>query len=87
MLCVEIVDYSMVMNGKMVGSIVPGWDGDRVIHYPRTYLFFVLKIFHCSLSKLELGIYHDIKIYKNSPFISHLIFATIVIYYSDCRDS
>lgn len=76
MLCVETVDYSVLVNGAAVGPIVPGQglrQGDLLLPY--------LSILYAEgLSALikraeGQGILHDVKICTAAPIISHLLFA------------
>jgi len=76
MLCVEAVDYSVLVNGESVGPIVPGRDlrqGDPL----SPYLFNIGVEGLYSLIR-EAEHRNDIRgtmICTNAPVISHLLFA------------
>ena len=76
MLCVETVDYSVLINGATVGPIVPGRclrQGDPLSPY-----LFILCAEGLSvlIRKAECqGTSHGVKICSNAHVISHLLFA------------
>jgi hypothetical protein len=46
MMCVETVDYSVIVNNELVGPIIPGREGlDKVTRCHLIYLFCVLKAY------------------------------------------
>jgi len=76
MLCVETVNYSVIVNGEVVGPIVPGRglrQGDPI----SPYLFILCaEGLSALIRKAEgQGLIHGVKIYNNAPIISHLLFA------------
>ncbi|CAJ2652404.1 unnamed protein product [Trifolium pratense] len=76
MMCVESVDYSVIVNDDMVGPIIPG-RGLRQGDPLSPYLFIICAEGLSSLIKQAeaRGDIHGIKICKNAPIISHLLFA------------
>ncbi|CAJ2674072.1 unnamed protein product [Trifolium pratense] len=76
MMCVESVDYSVIVNDDMVGPIIPG-RGLRQGDPLSPYLFIICAEGLSSLIKQAeaKGDIHGIKICKNAPIISHLLFA------------
>ncbi|MCH80360.1 replication protein A 70 kDa dna-binding subunit, partial [Trifolium medium] len=76
MLCVETVDYSVIVNGHMVGPIVPG-RGLRQGDPLSPYLFIICAEGLSALIKQaeHKGELHGVKICRNAPIISHLLFA------------
>jgi hypothetical protein len=76
MMCVEIVDHSVIANNENVGPIIPG-RGLRQGDPLSPYLFII-----CAKGLLTLikqaearGDIHGAKICRNAPTISHLLFA------------
>jgi hypothetical protein len=76
MLCVETVDYSIIVNGHMVGPIVPG-RGLRQGNPLSSYLFIICAEGLTALIRQaeNIGNLHGIKICRKTPTISHLLFA------------
>ncbi|GAU25702.1 hypothetical protein TSUD_216310 [Trifolium subterraneum] len=76
MLCVEIVDYSVIVNGHKVGPVVPD-RGLRQGDPLSPYLFIICAEGLSALirqAEARKGL-HGIKICRNAPTISHLLFA------------
>jgi hypothetical protein len=73
MLCVETVDYSVIVNGHRVGPIVPG-RGLRQGDPLSPYLFIICaEGLTALIQKAEAkGELHGVKICRNAPIISHL---------------
>jgi hypothetical protein len=76
MLCVETVDYSVILNGNPVGPIIPG-RGLRQGDPLSPYLFIICAEGLSSLINQaeNRGDIHGVKICRNAPIISHLLFA------------
>jgi hypothetical protein len=76
MLCVETVDYSIIVNGHMVGPVVPG-RGLRQGDPLSPYLFIICAEGLSALIRQaeNRGELHGIKICRKAPIISHLLFA------------
>lgn len=76
MLCVETVDYSVILNGSMIGPVVPG-RGLRQGDPLSPYLFILCaEGLSALIRKAEgRGDIHGIKICRNAPIVSHLLFA------------
>jgi hypothetical protein len=76
MLCVESVDYSIIVNGNSVGPIIPG-RGLRQGDPLSPYLFIICAEGLSALIRQAeaRGDIHGVKICKNAPIISHLLFA------------
>ncbi|PNX60847.1 ribonuclease H, partial [Trifolium pratense] len=76
MLCVETVDYSIIVNGHMVGPVIPG-RGLRQGDPLSPYLFIICAEGLSALIRQaeNRGDLHGIKICRNAPVISHLLFA------------
>ncbi|GAU39464.1 hypothetical protein TSUD_158950 [Trifolium subterraneum] len=76
MLCVETVDYSVIVNGQKVGPIVPG-RGLRQGDPLSPYLFIICAEGLSALIKHaeDRGELHGVKICRNAPIILHLLFA------------
>jgi hypothetical protein len=76
MLCVETVDYSVIFNGNTVGPIIPGRglrQGDPLSPY---LSIICAEGLSALIRKAEgRGDIHGVKICKNAPIISHLLFA------------
>ncbi|KAK2409029.1 hypothetical protein QL285_044487 [Trifolium repens] len=76
MLCVETVDYSVIFNGSTIGPIVPGRglrQGDPLSPY---LLILCAEGLSALIKKAEdRGDLHGVKICRNAPIISHLLFA------------
>jgi len=75
MLCIEIVDYSILVNGNIAGPIIPGRglrQGDRL----SPYLFIICAEGLSTLvRKAEArGDINGVKICNRAPIISHLLF-------------
>jgi hypothetical protein len=76
MLCVETVDYSVLLNGNVVGPIIPS-RGLRQGDPLSPYLFIICAEGLSSLIRQfeNRGDIHDVKICRNAPIVSHLLFA------------
>jgi hypothetical protein len=76
MLCVETLDYSIIVNGHMVGPVVPG-RGLRQGDPLSPYLFIICAEGLSALIRQaeNRGELHGIKICRKAPIISHLLFA------------
>ncbi|KAK2454351.1 hypothetical protein QL285_001920 [Trifolium repens] len=76
MLCVETVDYSVILNGNPVGPIIPG-RGLRQGDPLSPYLFIICAEGLSSLINQaeNRGDIYGVKICRNAPIISHLLFA------------
>ncbi|XP_058784657.1 uncharacterized protein LOC131659487 [Vicia villosa] len=76
MLCVGTMEYSVSVNGNMVGPIVPG-RGLRQGDPLSPYLFILcVEGLTALIRKAEnRGDIHGVKVCKNAPIISHLLFA------------
>jgi hypothetical protein len=76
MLCVETVDYSVILNGSMIGPVVPG-RGLRQGDPLSPYLFILCaEGLSALIRKAEgRGDIHGVKICRNAPIVSHLLFA------------
>jgi len=75
-MCVEIVDYSVIVNNESVGPIFPS-RGLRQCDPRLPYLFIMCaKCFSALIRKAERrGDIHGISICTKAPIISHLLFA------------
>jgi hypothetical protein len=76
MMCIETVDYSVLVNQESVGPIIPG-RGLRQGDPLSPYLFILCAeglsaLIHQAEARGEL---HGAKICRNAPIISHLLFA------------
>jgi hypothetical protein len=76
MMCVELVDYSVIVNNEAVGPIIPGCglrQGDPL----SPYLFIICAEGLSALIKQTeaRGDIHGVKICRNAPIITHLLFA------------
>jgi hypothetical protein len=76
MMCVESVDYSVIVNEEMVGPIIPG-RGLRQGDPLSPYLFIICAEGLSALIRQAeaRGDIHGTKICRNAPIISHLLFA------------
>ncbi|CAJ2628079.1 unnamed protein product [Trifolium pratense] len=76
MMCVESVDYSVLVNNNVAGPITPS-RGLRQGDPLSPYLFIICaKGLSALIRKAEArGDIHGIKICRNAPIISHLLFA------------
>jgi hypothetical protein len=76
MLCVETVDYSVLLNGNPVGPIIPG-RGLRQGDPLPPYLFIIcVEGLSSLINRAEnRGDIHGVKICRNAPIISHMLFA------------
>ncbi|PNX57454.1 ribonuclease H, partial [Trifolium pratense] len=76
MMCVETVDYSVIVNEDTVGPIIPG-RGLRQGDPLSPYLFIICAEGLSALIKQaeDRGEIHGNKICRNAPIISHLLFA------------
>lgn len=76
MMCVESVDYSVILNGEKIGPIIPG-RGLRQGDPLSPYLFIICAEGLSSLIRQAegSGTIRGAKICKNAPIISHLLFA------------
>jgi hypothetical protein len=76
MMCVETVDYSVIVNGNIVGPIIPG-RGLRQGDPLSPYLFIICAEGLSALIRQAeaRGDIHGTKICRNAPIISHLLFA------------
>ncbi|CAJ2636477.1 unnamed protein product [Trifolium pratense] len=76
MLCVETVDYSIIVNGNLVGPVVPG-RGLRQGDPLSPYLFIICAEGLSALIRQteNIGDLHGIKVCRRAPIISHLLFA------------
>jgi hypothetical protein len=75
MLCVEIVNYSIIVNGHMVGHVVPGrglWQGDPLS--PCLFIICAEGLTALIRQAENRGNLHGIKICRKAPTISHLLF-------------
>jgi hypothetical protein len=75
MMCVETVDYSVIVNNELVGSIIPGRglrEGDPL----SPYLFILCAEGLSALIRRaeRSGDLHGVSICTNAPTISHLLF-------------
>lgn len=52
-MCVKIVDYSVIVNNDMAGPIIPGRGLRQGDPLSLCYLFFALKVFPLSFRKLN----------------------------------
>ncbi|WJX95854.1 hypothetical protein P8452_77123 [Trifolium repens] len=75
-MCVESVDYSVIVNGSTVGPIIPG-RGLRQGDPLSPYLFIICAEGLSTLIRQvdARGDIHGAKICRNAPIISHLLFA------------
>jgi hypothetical protein len=75
-MCVEIVDYFVIVNGNIVGPIIPG-RGLRQGDPLSPYLFIICAEGLSALIRQAeaRGDIHGTKICRNAPIISHLLFA------------
>ncbi|MCH80906.1 replication protein A 70 kDa dna-binding subunit, partial [Trifolium medium] len=76
MMCVESVDYSVIVNNEIVGPIIPG-RGLRQGDPLSPYLFIICAEGLSALIRQAeaRGDIHGTKICRNAPIISHLLFA------------
>jgi hypothetical protein len=76
MLCVETVDYSVLLNGNVVGPIIPS-RGLRQGDPLSPYLFIICVEGLSSLIRQfeNRGDIHGVKICRTAPIVSHLLFA------------
>ena len=76
MMCVETIDYSVIVNNEMVGPVIPG-RGLRQGDPLSPYLFILCaEGLSALIRKAErFGDLHGISICTNAPTISHLLFA------------
>ena len=76
MMCVETVDYSVIVNEETVGPIIPG-RGLRQGDPLSPYLFIICVEGLSSLTRKAeaTGTIHGVKICNNAPIVSHLLFA------------
>lgn len=76
MMCVESVDYSVILNGEKIDPIIPG-RGLRQGDPLSPYLFIICAEGLSSLIRQAegSGTISGAKICKNAPIISHLLFA------------
>jgi len=76
MMCVETVDYSVIVNNELVGPIIPG-RGLRQGDPLSPYLFILCaEGLSALIRKAERsGDLHGVSICTNAPTISHLLFA------------
>lgn len=74
-MCIETVDYSIIVNNEMVGPIIPN-RGLRQSDTLSLYLFILcVEGVSALIRKVERrGDFHDISICINAPTISHLLF-------------
>lgn len=75
MLCVSSILYSIVVNTKLVGLIIP-YRGPRQRDLLSSYLFILCgKGLSCLIAKAEArGDLHGIRIFCGAPAISHCLF-------------
>ena len=76
MMCVETVDYSVLVNGNATSQIIPG-RGLRQGDPLSPYLFIICaEGLSALIRKAEArGEINGVKICNNAPIISHLLFA------------
>ena len=75
MLCISIVEYFVLLNGTVMGSVVPG-RGLRQGFPLSPYLFIVCaeELFALIRDSEARGALHGCSVCKNAPSISHLFF-------------
>jgi len=74
-MCVESVDYSVLVNGEQVGPIIPGC-GLRKGDPLSPYLFIIYVEGLCSLIRDvdTRGVLRGTKIFRRAPYVSHHLF-------------
>lgn len=74
--CVSTINYSLLLNGGISRTFTPG-RGLRQGDHLSSYLFILCSEFLTRLINREesLDSIHGIKVYKNAPTISHLMYA------------
>ena len=85
MLCVETVDYPVLVNGSVTGPIIPG-RGLRQGDPLSPYLFIICAegLYALIRKAKSRGDINGVKICNNAPIVSHLLFADDCFLFFSC---